>query len=120
MRRFLILLLLAAIVYWFIRDKPSVSGLVDRITKPLLSSKAVVEESEHKRVVAESAPAVGGDQDVTVEAIRTGMESREVRRLLGSPDTAVERDAHRERWTYKRIGRTLLLNDHRVVSIEVR
>ena len=107
-------------MYWFIRDKPSVSGLVDRITKPLLSSKAVVEESEHKRVVAESAPAVGGDQEVTVGTIRTGMDSREVRRLLGSPDTAVELDAHRERWTYKRIGRTLLLNDHRVVSIEVR
>ena len=120
MRRILILLLLAAIVYWFIRDRPTVSGFVDRITKPLLSTKAAVEESEHKRVVAESAPAVGGDQDVTVGAIKTGMESREVRRLLGSPDTVVELDAHRERWTYKRIGRTLLLNDHRVVSIEVR
>lgn len=120
MRRVLIVLLLAAIVYWFIRDQPTVSGFVDRITSPLLSSKAAVEESEHKRVVAESAPVVGSDQDVTVGAIKTGMESREVRRLLGSPDSVVELDRHRERWTYKRIGRTLLLDDHRVVSIEVR
>ena len=120
MRRILILLLLIAVVYWIVRDHPTVSGLVDRITSPLLSTKAAVAESEHKRVVAESAPVVGEDQDVTVGAIKTGMESREVRRLLGSPDTVAELDAHRERWTYKRIGRTLLLNDHRVVSIEVR
>jgi len=120
MRRVLILLLVAGVVYWIVKDHPTVSGLVDRLTSPLLSSKAAVDESEHKRVVAESAPVVGGDQDVTVGAIKPGMDSREVRRLVGSPDSVVELDAHRERWTYKAIGRTLLLNDHRVVSIEVR
>ena len=120
MRRLLILLLVAGVIYWIVKDQPTVSGLVDRITSPLLSTKAAVAESEHKRVVAESAPVVGGDQDVAIGAIKPGMDSREVRRLLGSPDSVVELDAHKERWTYKGVGRTLLLNDHRVVSIEVR
>ncbi len=120
MKKFVILVVLLAIGYWFIKDQSSVSRLVDRLTGPLFSSKAAVESSEHKRVVAESAPVVGGDQEVAVGMIKVGMESREVRRLLGPPDAVSELDAHRQRWTYRRIGRTLLFNDHRVVTIEVR
>ena len=120
MRRLLLLLVVAALVYWIVKDRPTVSSFVDRLTSPLMSTKAAVDESEHKRVVAESVPVVGGDQDVVVGAIKEGMESREVRRLMGPPDVVTEIDKHRERWEYRRAGRILVLEDHRITSIAVR
>lgn len=120
MRRLLVVVVVALLVYWIVKDRPTVSGFVDRLTNPLLSSKAAVDESENKRVVAESVPAVGGDQDVSVGMIKEGMDSREVRRLMGAPDVVTSIDDHHERWEYRRAGRTILLEDHRVASIAIR
>jgi hypothetical protein len=120
MRRLLLLLLVAAAVYWIVRDRPTVASFIDRLTSPLFSSKAALDESENKRIVAEAAPAVGGDQEVAIGRLKEGMDSKEVRRMMGAPDSVTEIDRHRERWEYRRVGRTLLLVDHRIVSIEVR
>lgn len=120
MRRLLLLLVVAGAVFWILRDRPTISSFIDRLTGPLFSSKAALDESENKRIVAEAAPVVGGDQDVAIGRLKEGMNSREVRTLMGPPDTVTEIDRHREKWEYRRAGRTLVLLDHRIVSIEVR
>ncbi|MEO8431859.1 MAG: hypothetical protein ABI592_10155 [Acidobacteriota bacterium] len=123
MRRLLLLLLLVGLALWLFRGHASVSGLVDRITKPLFSSKAVVNEEEQKRVVVDSVPVVHGDLETSVGMIHEGTDGWEVRRLLGPPDssTEVERDGrHLVRWEYRRLQRFILLENNRVVSIAVR
>ena len=123
MRRFLILLVVVAVAVWMLRNPSSFSDLVDRITKPLLSSKAAVNEEEHKRVVADAAPAVGGDQETPVGMSREGMDGAEVRRLLGPPDTITQfKKGGRRfiRWDYPRIRRVVLLEDNRVRSVTIR
>ncbi len=124
LRNLLLLTLLAVTGYWVYRDRPTVPALIDRITGPLFKSKAAVDESEHKRVMAEAVPAVGrGDEDVTVGRIQEGMKLTEVRQLLGSPDQVEQSKAEGKtqvRWTYRRVGRTIVFEDGRVVSIAIR
>jgi hypothetical protein len=123
MKRLLLILLVAGAVYWIVRDHPTVSGLVDRITSPLFGTKAVVEESEHNRVVNEAAPAIQENEEVRVGALKEGMKASEVRQLLGEPDSAedVVRDGKRmRRWDYRKLKRTLFLEENRVVLIVVR
>ena len=55
-----VLLLVAGAGYWIYKTHPTVSGFVDVLTSPLMSSKAAVKESEYKRIVAEAVPAAGG------------------------------------------------------------
>jgi hypothetical protein len=127
-RRFRNLLLLAAaagLAYWIYRDRPTLRGLVDRVTAPLFESRAAVKESEHKRVEAEVAPAIGGNQDVAFGTLRERMTMTEVRDLLGRPDLVEEVRLPKKkktliRWTYRRAGRVLDFDDGRVVSIAVR
>ena len=126
-RRFRTLLLLAAaaaLAYWVYRDRPTLRGLVDRVTAPLFHSRAAVKESEHKRVEAEMAPAIGNNQDVVVGTLREKMTMNEVRDLLGRPDVVEEIRLPKKktltRWTYRRAGRVLDFDDGRVVSISVR
>lgn len=122
MKRLVLLALVVVAVLWIVRDKPTVAGLIDRLTNPLLKTHAVVEESEHKRVVAEAAPAVAGDQDVPVGMVKEGMTYSEVRGLLGQPDSSVEvkEDGRRKvRWDYRRTARRLVFEEGRVVSIAV-
>jgi hypothetical protein len=115
-RRFLLLLLVAAAVVWILRDRPTVAGLIDRLTSSLFESKAAIGESEHKRVVAEAGPVLQEDQ--------VGMTAAEVRRVLGQPDSMVDivtpRGRHLQRWAYPRIGRRIDVEDGRVVSIAIR
>lgn len=122
MRRFVVLLLVAAAIFWIVREQPTVSGFVDRITRPLFGSKAVVDESEHNRVVNESAPVVSGNEEKRVAALKEGMNVRDVRELFGDPDSIrdVVQDGHpRERWEYRRFRRILYIENYRVVSIVV-
>jgi hypothetical protein len=122
-RKLLLLALAVGIGYWIYRTRPTVSGFVDDLTRPLFGSKAAVKESEHKRVVAEAAPAVGRDEAVAVEMLRENMKAAEVRDLIGPPDE-IERfrkdGVENVRWTYQRLGRVLILRDGRVVSIAIR
>ncbi|MDQ2870341.1 MAG: hypothetical protein M3S32_06340 [Acidobacteriota bacterium] len=123
MKRLILLVVVVLVVLWIVRDKPTVSGLIDRLTNPLLKTNAVVQESEHKRVVAEAAPAVAGDQDVPVGMVKEGMTYAEVRGLLGQADSSVEyKEEGRRlvRWDYRRAARRVVFEDGRVVSIAVR
>ena len=122
-RKLLLLALVVGIGYWIYRTRPTVSGIVDDLTRPIFGSKAAVKESEHKRVEAEAAPAVGRDESVSVGTLKEGMKGDEVRDLLGRPDEIEqfkENGVEKVRWTYRRIGRVLVLREGRVVSIEIR
>jgi hypothetical protein len=122
-RKLLLLALVLGIGYWIYRTRPTVSGIVDDLTRPIFGSKAAVKESEHKRVEAEAAPAVGKDEAVNVGTLREGMKADEVRDLVGRPDEIEqfkEDGVEKVRWTYRHLGRVLVLRDGRVVSIEIR
>ena len=123
-RNLLLLVAAAALVWWIYRDRPTLSGFVDRVTDPLLKSKAVVEESEHKRVESEAVPVIEKSQEATVAALREGMTMTEVRQILGAPDSSEElRLPNRKwisRWTYRRVGRVVDFEEGRVVSIAIR
>ena len=120
-RKLLLVAAVAAVGYWIYKDRPTVSGLIDSITNPLLGSRAAVESSERNRVNSDAAATISDQTDATVRELKVGMRGRDVREMLGNPDT-VERDAenpNRYRWTYRRVGRVLVLEDERVVSIAV-
>ena len=122
-RRLLLLILVVGIGYWIYRTRPTVSGIVDDLTRPIFGSKAAVKESEHKRVEAEAAPAVGRDESVPVGTLKEGMKADEVRDLVGRPDEIEQfkkNGVEKVRWTYRRLGRVLVLREGRVVSIEIR
>lgn len=122
MRRFVLILLAVGVVLWVVLDHPTISGLVDRITRPLFGGKVAVDESEHNRVVAESIPATSDDEDRKVASLKEGMNIWEVRDLFGYPDSIrdVVQDGHpRMRWEYRRIHRTLYIEDNRVVGIVI-
>lgn len=124
MRRFLLLLLVAAVVVWILRDRPTVAGLIDRLTSSLFESKAAVGESEHKRVVAEAGPVLQEDQDIPIGMLKVGMTAAEVRRVLGRPDSVVDivtpGGRRLQRWAYPRISRRIDVEEGRVVSIAIR
>jgi hypothetical protein len=123
-RRFLLLLLVAAAVVWILRDRPTVAGLIDRLTSSLFESKAAIGESEHKRVVAEAGPVLQEDQDIPIGMLKVGMSAAEVRRVLGQPDSMIDvvtpRGRRLQRWAYSRIGRRIDIEEGRVVSIAIR
>jgi hypothetical protein len=122
-RRILLLAVLAALGWWIHEKRPTVSGIVDDLTRPLLGSRAAVRESEQKRVVGETSQVLTIDEDKAVGSIREGMSESEVRRLLGDPDevqTIVDGSDYRPRWTYRSAHRVVVFDHHRVVSIAVR
>lgn len=122
LRTLIVLLLLAGVAYWIYKNRPTVSGLVDDLTSPLMSSRAAVKESEHKRVVAQAVPAPEGE-DVSMVTVREGMGTAEVKELLGTPEGVEafqEKGRDRLRWTYLRAGRIIVFEDGRVFSIAIR
>jgi hypothetical protein len=123
LRKLVLLAAFGAAVYWVYRTRPTVSGFVDDITGPLFQSKAAVKESEYKRVVAEAVPAISRSEEVALGTLHENMRDGEVRDLLGSPDEVQqvrEGGVERVRWIYRRLGRTILFEERRVVSISVR
>jgi hypothetical protein len=119
------LLLAAAVVglgYWIYKDRPTVPGIVDAITNPLMGSHAAVKTSERNRVVGDATSVITEQIDLPVGSLREGMSAQEVRDLLGAPDL-IERETKdgvkQVRWTYKRAARLLVLENERVVSITV-
>ncbi|MFY9550000.1 MAG: hypothetical protein WAU32_02520 [Thermoanaerobaculia bacterium] len=124
-RQFRKLLLLAAAVavgYWIYKDRPTVSGIIDSMTNPLMGSRAAVKTSERNRINADASAVITDQSELPVGSLREGMSGREVRDLLGNPDT-IEKDPenpNRFRWTYERARRTVVVDEERVVSILVR
>jgi hypothetical protein len=122
-RRILILGVLAALGWWIHEKKPTLSGIVDDLIRPLLGSRAAVNESEQKRVVAEAGQVLTIGEEKPVGSVREGMTESEVRRLLGDPDeiqTIVDDSEVRARWTYRSVHRVVVFDRHRVVSIAIR
>jgi hypothetical protein len=123
LRSFLYLAVLAGIGWWIYNTRPTVSGLVDDLTRPLLGSRAAVKEAEHKRVVAEASQVGVLDREKPVEALRAGMSEWEVRDLIGEPDEVEKLDdeaTYRVRWVYRDLRRNVVFERRRVVSIAVR
>lgn len=122
-RRVLALAILAAVGWWIHEKRPTVSELVDDLTRPLLGSRAAVPGSEHKRVVSEASQIITLDEEKPIGHLREGMTDSEVRRLLGDPDeiqTIVDADDVRVRWTYRSVHRVVVFDRRRVVSIAIR
>jgi len=97
--------------------------MVDDLVRPIMGSNAAVQESEHKRVVAESSPLVAVDEEVPVGKLREKMTYEEVRTLLGKPDLVedvVTEGTKQVRWTYREAARILLFERGRLVSIAIR
>ncbi len=113
------------VAYWIYKDQPTVSGLVDSIVSPLMGSRAAVKTSERNRLTGD-ATAVISEQtsEAAVGTLHEGMTVAEVRDLLGNPDKIEDEDrkpgdkgARRVRWIYNQIGRVLLVEEGRVVSV---
>ena len=124
-RRIRRLLLVAAVVglgYWIYKDRPTLSGIIDSITDPVMGSHAAVKASERNRVVGDATSAITEQIELPVGSLREGMTAQEVRDLLGAPDL-IEKEkkdgVNQVRWTYKRAARLLILENERVVSITV-
>jgi hypothetical protein len=114
---------LAAIGWWIHEKKPTVQGVVDGLTRPLLGSRTEVREPEQKRIAGEASQVLTIEEDKPIGAVRQGMSETEVRRLLGDPDdvhTVVDDGNLQARWTYRSAHRVVVFNDHRVVSIAAR
>jgi hypothetical protein len=123
LRRILALGVLAALGWWIHEKKPTLSGIVDDLTRPLLGSRAAVNESEQKRVVGEASQVLTIGEGKPIGSVREGMTESEVRRLLGDPDeiqTLVDDTDVRVRWTYRSVHRVVVFDRHRVVSIAIR
>jgi len=122
-RTVVILVVIGGVAYWIYKDQPTVAGFVDGLTRPIMGSNAAVKESEHKRVVSDVVPAVPEGEQVSVQTIRKGMKSDEVREILGKPDRVEpfeEDGVSRIRWTYVATRRLVDFEDGRVVSIAIR
>ena len=55
LRKVLMLSVLAAIGWWIHEKKPTVQGVVDDLTRPLLGSRNEVREPEQKRIAGEAS-----------------------------------------------------------------
>jgi hypothetical protein len=122
-RRVLALAILAALGWWIHERRPTVSELVDDLTRPLYGSRAAVRESEQKRVVGEASQILTLHEEKPIGLVREGMRDSEVRRLLGDPDeiqTIVDDQDVRVRWTYRSAHRVVVFDRRRVVSIAIR
>jgi hypothetical protein len=122
-RNFLLLAAFLALGWWIYEKRPTVSGLVDELTRPLLGSRAAVKASEQKRVVGEASRVLSLDQEKPVGALHEGMSPWEVRRLLGEPDEIQpieDKEGDGARWIYREEKRVLVFQRNRVVSIAIR
>ena len=92
LRGLVVLVLAVGVGYWIYKTRPTVTSFVDDLTRPLMGSKAVVKESESKRVVSEAVPAAPEGEEVKLTMIREGMKKAEVEELLGKPDSIQQVD----------------------------
>lgn len=121
-RNLVLLALLAGVGYWYYRERPTMSRIVDDLTRPLMGSKAAVKESENKRVISDASTVISLQTDENVGMLRVGMTKAEVRDLLGEPDgteTLSEREPVRVRWLYRVAKRALIFENGRVASIAI-
>jgi hypothetical protein len=122
LRNLLLFALVAFVAYTWYQKRPTVTGVVDSITQPLMESKAAVKESERNRVMATAVPSLQEQVEAPTGTIRERMTYSEVRALLGSPERTEEVEENgriRVRWIYERVRRMVVFEDGRVLSITV-
>jgi len=119
--RLVLIVLLIGAGFWYFRERPTLSQVVDGLTRPLLRSKAAVHESERKRVLGDAVTVVTLQTEEHVGMLREKMTRDEVRGLLGAPDVVEEvpDSPQRIRWIYRVARRSILFEDGRVVSIAI-
>jgi len=123
LRKLLLFVAAAGVAYWIYRDRPTLSGIVDSLTSPLMGSRAAVKSSERNRVVGDASTAISEQSELPLGSLHEGMPARDVIDLLGNPDareTETVEGVTRVRWTYTRARRVIVLRNERVVSIVVR
>jgi hypothetical protein len=122
-RKILFFGILAGIGYWIYTTKPTVSGIIDSITRPILGTRAAVDSSERNRVGADAGTVIAEQSDSKVGSLKEGMTRDDVRDLLGRPDAIdnIKRDdgVEQQRWTYREARRVIVFEKNRVVSIAV-
>jgi hypothetical protein len=122
-RGLLTLAALLAVGWWIHEKRPTFTGLIDDLTRPLFGSRTAVKESERKRVVGEASQVVSFDEEKPVGALHEGMTPGDVRRLLGEPDSVEpieDERGDRLRWVYRTSNRVVVFQRNRVVSIAIR
>jgi predicted transcriptional regulator len=123
-RNLVLLAALAGLAYWLYETRPTLPGVVDAVTKPLMGSKAAVDASERNRVVGDASAEITDQQDAKIGRLHEGMTRSDVRELLGDPDrietTKSDEGVEEIRWIYNGAKRALVFRDGRVVSIVVR
>jgi hypothetical protein len=114
---------LLAVGWWIYEKRPTFSGVVDDLTRPLFGSRAAVKESERNRIVGEASQVVTTDAEKPIASLREGMTESEIRRLLGEPDSiepVEDERGDRTRWIYGSVNRVIVFQRNRVVAIAVR
>jgi hypothetical protein len=122
-RRLLLWALIGGVAYWVYRTRPTLPGIVEDLTRPLFHSKAVVKESEYNRVVSEAVPAITHSEEIALGTLHENMKAREVEDLIGRPEEIQdfrENGTARFRWIYRRLRRTLVFEEGRLISIIVQ
>ncbi|HEY6066633.1 MAG TPA: hypothetical protein VIY96_10770 [Thermoanaerobaculia bacterium] len=122
-RGFLLLGGIVALGWWIHEKRPTLSGMIDDLTRPLFGSQAAVKESEHKRIVGEATQIVSAGEEKPVGTLYEGMSEEDVRRVIGDPDKIEpieDERGDRTRWIYRRMDRVIVIRNHRVVSIAIQ
>jgi hypothetical protein len=122
LRGFLAVAGIVALGWWIHEKRPTFSGIIDDLTRPIFGSRAAITESERTRIVGEASQIVAVGEERPVGALREGMSDEEVRNLMGPPDViepVEDESGDRVRWVYRGVKRVILLRNHRVVSITV-
>jgi hypothetical protein len=120
--RILGLLIAVGVVVWLVRS-PSVlgPGAADKgISAPVGKARAAARASESRNAQTEAAEAAGSGGAGTVSE---NMTPDQVRALLGPPDSVDSETGGgdgiaRERWTYRRVGKTVVFENGVVARIE--
>jgi hypothetical protein len=123
LRAFVVVAGIVALGWWIHEKRPTFSGIIDDLTRPIFGSRAAITESERTRIVGEASQIVAVGEEKPVGALYQGMSDEEVRNLIGPPDViehVEDETGDRVRWVYRGVKRVILLRNHRVVSITVR
>lgn len=122
LRGFLAVAGIVALGWWIHEKRPTLSGIIDDLTRPIFGSRAAVTESERVRIVGEASQIVAVGEEKPVGALHEGMSEEAVQNLMGPPDViehVEDERGDRVRWVYRGVKRVIVLRNHRVVSITV-
>ena len=112
MKRVLLLLLAAGIVWYLVKHSASST------LKPGVDGAASPIERARSAAGASDARTAAGD---AVSAVSENMTPDQVRALLGSPDDVqtetLENGSTRETWTYRNVGKTVIFENGVAVSV---